>query len=57
MHLDGSLGDQTFVALLLAEDRVVGVVACQRERATAILAQRMRQPLGRAEALDIVQAN
>ncbi|KUM41506.1 apoptosis inducing factor family protein [Pseudomonas sp. EpS/L25] len=57
MHLDGSLGDQTFVSLLLAEDQVVGVVACQRERATAILAQRLRQPLGRAEALDIVQAN
>ncbi|KTT33470.1 pyridine nucleotide-disulfide oxidoreductase [Pseudomonas oryzihabitans] len=57
MHLDGSLGDQTFVALLLAEELVVGVVACQRQRATAILAQRLRQPLGRAEALDIVQAN
>ncbi|MXS20946.1 apoptosis inducing factor family protein [Pseudomonas oryzihabitans] len=57
MHLDGSLGDQTFVALLLAKDLVVGIVACQRERATAILSQRLRQPLGRAEALDIVRAN
>lgn len=57
MHLDGSLGDQTFVALLLAKDLVVGVVACQRERATAVLAQRLRQPLDRAEALDILRAN
>ncbi|MDK8264602.1 FAD-dependent oxidoreductase [Pseudomonas oryzihabitans] len=54
MHLDGSLGDQTFVALLLAEDRVVGVVACQRERATAVLSQLMRQPLSRARALDVL---
>lgn len=57
MHLDGSLGDQTFVALLLAQEQVVGVVACQRERATAVLAQRLRQTLDRAEALDIIQAN
>lgn len=54
MHLDGSLGDQTFVALLLAEDLVVGVVACQRERATAVLSQLMRQPLPRARALEIL---
>ncbi len=54
MHLDGSLGDQTFVALLLAEDRVVGVVACQRERATAVLSQLMRQPLSRARAMDVL---
>jgi len=57
MHLEGSLGDQTFVALLLAEELVVGVIACQRERATAILTQRLRQPLDRAEALDIIRAN
>ncbi len=57
MHLDGSLGDQSFVALLLAEDLVVGVVACQRERATAILAQLMRQPLSLARALAVLAAD
>lgn len=57
MHLDGSLGEQSFVALLLAENLVVGVVACQRERATAILAQLMRQPLSRARALAVLAAD
>jgi NADPH-dependent 2,4-dienoyl-CoA reductase/sulfur reductase-like enzyme/nitrite reductase/ring-hydroxylating ferredoxin subunit len=55
MHIDGQLDDQRFVALQIRGEDVVGVVACQRERATARLIERMRQPLSVAEATDLLR--
>ena len=56
LHIDGDLGHQRFVALQINENDVVGVIACQRERTTAILIERMRQPLTVAEAIDLLRA-
>lgn len=56
LHLEGSLADQRFIALQIQEDRVVGVIACQRERTTAILIERMRERLKASEAIDLLMA-
>jgi NADPH-dependent 2,4-dienoyl-CoA reductase/sulfur reductase-like enzyme/nitrite reductase/ring-hydroxylating ferredoxin subunit len=56
LHLDGSLDDQRFVALQIQDDRIVGVIACQRERTTAILIERMRKPLKVSEAIELLRA-
>jgi NADPH-dependent 2,4-dienoyl-CoA reductase/sulfur reductase-like enzyme/nitrite reductase/ring-hydroxylating ferredoxin subunit len=56
LHIDGNLNDQRFIALQIQGDHVVGVVACQRERATAILIERMREVLNVAEAIDLARA-
>jgi NADPH-dependent 2,4-dienoyl-CoA reductase/sulfur reductase-like enzyme len=56
IHLDGNLDDQRFIALQIQQDRVVGVIACQRERTTAILIERMRKPLAVSEAMDLLRA-
>jgi NADPH-dependent 2,4-dienoyl-CoA reductase/sulfur reductase-like enzyme len=50
LHIDGSLDDQRFVTLQIRGEHVVGVIACQREHTTAILVERMRQPLAICEA-------
>jgi nitrite reductase/ring-hydroxylating ferredoxin subunit len=55
IHLDGDLNDQRFIALQIQEDHVVGVIACQREHTTAVLIERMRQPLKLSEAIDLAR--
>jgi NADPH-dependent 2,4-dienoyl-CoA reductase/sulfur reductase-like enzyme/nitrite reductase/ring-hydroxylating ferredoxin subunit len=56
LHLDGYLDDQCFIALQVQEDYVVGVIACQRERTTAILIERMRKPLKASEAVELLRS-
>jgi NADPH-dependent 2,4-dienoyl-CoA reductase/sulfur reductase-like enzyme/nitrite reductase/ring-hydroxylating ferredoxin subunit len=55
VHIDGELDDQRFVALQIRGEDVVGVVACQREYTTALLIERMRQPLTVSEAMDLLR--
>ena len=43
--VDGDLDEHVFVALLVREATIVGALGCQRERAMAALAERMRIPL------------
>jgi NADPH-dependent 2,4-dienoyl-CoA reductase/sulfur reductase-like enzyme len=52
----GDVDNHDFVALFLQRERVAAVVACQRQRLTAALAERMRLPLTRDEALRMAQA-
>jgi apoptosis-inducing factor 3 len=52
----GDIAKQQFVALLLQGERVAAVVACERQRLTAALIERMRSPLMRDEALRMVDA-
>ncbi len=54
--IEGNLRDRRFVALLVARGQVAAVVACQRERATALLAERLRAPLTTEEALRLIRA-
>ena len=54
MVVDGDLDQQEFVALLVKDGEVVGVVACERERATARLIERMRAPLPLDEARSLL---
>ena len=49
----GDVDKQEFAALFLKGERVVAVVACQRQSYTAALAERMRAPLMREEALQL----
>ncbi len=56
LHVDGDLERQDFLALQIRKGHVVGAIACQRERATAILIDRMREPLPVQEALDVIHA-
>jgi NADPH-dependent 2,4-dienoyl-CoA reductase/sulfur reductase-like enzyme/nitrite reductase/ring-hydroxylating ferredoxin subunit len=56
LHVDGDLDRQEFVALQIGRGLVVGVVACQRERATAILIDRMPQPLPADEAIASIRS-
>ncbi len=53
--IEGDLTNLHFVALLCTDGAVNGVVACQREAATALLAERMRQPLSKEEALALIR--
>lgn len=53
--IEGDLVHLRFVALLCNDDQVVGVVACQQEAVTALLAERMRQPLSKAQALALIR--
>jgi apoptosis-inducing factor 3 len=48
--VDGDLDAQEFIAYLLHEGKVAAIVACQREAATARLAEAMRAPLTLDEA-------
>jgi NADPH-dependent 2,4-dienoyl-CoA reductase/sulfur reductase-like enzyme len=52
----GDIKKQAFVSLLLQGERVAAVVACERQRLTAVLAERMRNPLMRSEAIQIIQS-
>jgi len=51
----GDLDRQDFAALLLRDREVAAVVACGRERETAILAERMRAPLSADAAMAIIR--
>ena len=55
LHIDGDLDTQRFVALQIRGDEVVGVVACQREHATAMLIERMRRPLKAGDAIGLLR--
>ena len=52
----GDVDQQEFVSLLLQGERVAAVVACERQRLTAVLAERMRAPLMRAEAIGLIES-
>ncbi len=54
--IEGDLDRQDFVALLVQGGAVGAVVACGRERETAILAEHMRTPLPTSTALHIIRA-
>jgi NADPH-dependent 2,4-dienoyl-CoA reductase/sulfur reductase-like enzyme/nitrite reductase/ring-hydroxylating ferredoxin subunit len=55
VHIDGDLESQRFVAFQVRDDAVAGVIACQREHATALLIERMREPLPLAEAIGLAR--
>jgi NADPH-dependent 2,4-dienoyl-CoA reductase/sulfur reductase-like enzyme/nitrite reductase/ring-hydroxylating ferredoxin subunit len=52
--IDGELERQTFVALYVKHDKVVAVLACEREAQTARLLDAMHGGLTRADALKII---
>jgi NADPH-dependent 2,4-dienoyl-CoA reductase/sulfur reductase-like enzyme len=54
--VEGEIELQNFVALLLQRKHVAAVVACGRQRTTAALAERMREPLPVEEAVRIIEA-
>ncbi|GAA0602978.1 FAD-dependent oxidoreductase [Craurococcus roseus] len=54
--VEGDTAEHAFVAFLVKEGRVVGVLGCQRERETAALSEGMRAPLPLDEALRTVRA-
>ena len=56
LHIDGDLDSQNFVALQIKGGKVAGVIACQRERLTAILIDRLRDPLPANEAIALLQS-
>ena len=54
--VEGILDDQDFVALQVSQGVVVGIIACQRERATSLLLHRMRSHLPLSDALAVIRA-
>ncbi len=48
--IDGSLDEQAFIAYQIEDGHVAAVIACDREAATARLAEAMRRPLTLADA-------
>jgi hypothetical protein len=50
----GDLGSLTFVVLLAKDGEVRAAVACQRERAMAVLSDGLRRPLPVAEAQALI---
>jgi NADPH-dependent 2,4-dienoyl-CoA reductase/sulfur reductase-like enzyme/nitrite reductase/ring-hydroxylating ferredoxin subunit len=57
LHVDGDLDRHEFVALQVSDGVVVGAIACQRERATARLIDRMRQRLQVDAARDAIRSS
>lgn len=55
LHLEGDLQHHDFIALLCHGDEVEAVIACEHPRATALLSQRMQQPLKKAEVLELIR--
>ncbi len=55
LRIVGNLDRQDFVALQIDKALVVGVVACQQECVTAMLIDRMREPLQEADALAVIE--
>jgi NADPH-dependent 2,4-dienoyl-CoA reductase/sulfur reductase-like enzyme/nitrite reductase/ring-hydroxylating ferredoxin subunit len=56
LFIDGDPDSQTFVALQIKDEQVAGVIACQRERITAVLIDRLREPLPVAEAVALIRS-
>jgi NADPH-dependent 2,4-dienoyl-CoA reductase/sulfur reductase-like enzyme/nitrite reductase/ring-hydroxylating ferredoxin subunit len=54
LHIDGDVEQRRFVALQIRDDLVVGVVACDRERATALLIEALRAQLTARDALSLL---
>ncbi len=54
--IEGTLDEQDFVALLVAGGRVAAIVACQRERATCLLLERMRAGLTAEDARSVIRS-
>jgi NADPH-dependent 2,4-dienoyl-CoA reductase/sulfur reductase-like enzyme len=54
--IEGDLDRQDFVALLVRGGMIGAIVACGRERETAILAERLRRPVSADTALRIIRA-
>ena len=52
----GDVDKLSFAAFLLKGERVVAVVACERQRLMAVLAQRMRAPLDKGRALELAHS-
>lgn len=52
---EGNLEQYTFIALLCKGEQVEAVVACEYSRQMAYLAERMKQPLQREEALQTIR--
>ena len=55
--IDGELDRQEFVALYVKDDKVVAVLACEREAQTARLMDAMGRGLSLAQALRIVKGD
>ncbi|MFM0212465.1 FAD-dependent oxidoreductase [Paraburkholderia sediminicola] len=55
--VDGELDRQQFVALYVKDDKVVAVLACEREAQTARLLEAMGRGLSRADALQIIRGD
>jgi apoptosis-inducing factor 3 len=55
LHIEGDIDAQRFVALQIRGDEVAGVIACQRERTTAMLIEQMRRPLKASEAIAVLR--
>ncbi|UII69124.1 FAD-dependent oxidoreductase [Pseudomonas sp. HN11] len=55
LHVEGDLQQHDFIALLCHDDQVEAVIACEHQQAMARLSQRMQQPLGKAEALELIR--
>lgn len=57
-HIDyvGDPERHEVIALLCIDDQVESVVACEHQRAMAVLSQRMKRPLSRQEALTLIHA-
>jgi NADPH-dependent 2,4-dienoyl-CoA reductase/sulfur reductase-like enzyme len=53
--IEGDLVNLHFIALLCSRGQVEGVVACQQEAVTALLAERLRQPLSLEQALQLIR--
>jgi apoptosis-inducing factor 3 len=54
LHIDGDVEQRRFVALQIREHLVVGVIACDRERDTALLIEAMRGQLSAQDALSLL---
>ncbi|WP_219274223.1 FAD-dependent oxidoreductase [Pseudomonas sp. Xaverov 83] len=55
LHVEGDLQHHHFIALLCRGDEVEAVVACEHQRAMALLSQRMKHPLKKAEVLELIR--
>ncbi|NBA97437.1 FAD-dependent oxidoreductase [Pseudomonas sp. R5(2019)] len=53
---EGDLQAWAFIALLCVDEQVESVVACKYSRTMALLAQRMKRPLSREEALVLIHS-
>lgn len=55
LHVEGDLQHHDFIALLCHGDDVEAVIACEHQRAMALLSQRLKHPLKKAEVLGLIR--